>query len=79
MDLSDCENFGSHGFFALEKTYLDNIIVTPPAPARLPLGGWGVNDASVLPVQKFSAFLRKGKTALSQPGRLSGGEKPLER
>jgi hypothetical protein len=57
----------------------ENIIVTPLAPAQPPLGGGGAYDASVLPVQKFSAIFHAGKTALSQPGRLIGGAKPLER
>jgi hypothetical protein len=39
----------------------------------------GACDALVLPGQKFATFLYPGNTALSQPGRLIGGAKPLER
>jgi hypothetical protein len=37
-------------------------------------GGGGAFDSSVLPV-----YLIPGNTTQSQPGRLSGGAKPLER
>jgi hypothetical protein len=40
-----------------------------------PTGGGGIYDALELPLQKFSALLCTGNTALSQPGRLSGGSR----
>ena len=61
------------------KPISENIIVNPLAPVLLPLGGGSAYDASVLPVQTFSAFLRTGITALSQPVCLGGRAKPLER
>jgi hypothetical protein len=70
--------FGIMSVF-MGKPSSENIIVTPLAPALFPLGGVGAYDPSELPVQIFSAFLRTGNTSLSQPGRLSGGAKPLER
>jgi hypothetical protein len=51
---------------------------SPPLRQPCPVGGGGAYDASGLPV-KNSAFLGTDNTALSQPGRLSGGAKPLER
>jgi hypothetical protein len=43
------------------------------APALPPLGAHGACDSSVLPV-----YLILSNTTLSQPGRYSGGAKPLE-
>jgi hypothetical protein len=55
-------------------------MIAPLAPAQPPLGA----GAHVMPryylYKKHSAFFaKKGNTALSQPGRHSGGAKPLER
>ena len=54
-------------------------MIAPLAPALPPLGAGAHYDASVFPIQKFSAILCTGNTALSQLGRLSGGAEPLER
>jgi hypothetical protein len=66
-------------FFLLCRKPISRDIIAPLRASPAPIGGGGACDASVLPVQKFSVFLCTGNTTLSQPGRPSGGARPLER